>query len=456
MLLDKLSSNINTDDLAIPLGLTPSAALSSVSASTSAPPTSTSTSTQPSSSVQLSSRNRTSGAGGASPRRTLIQHVCCDVYVWTGKRASTLVRTLAVAKGWQLRYALTPITPSSASANTIVPSAANATGGEVSPRSPQLMNCQVILDRIFYGGTPLRLLNDALRGHSRRPSLDTHWTLPPFIARCLIVTSSLDQDPIPFGRSGPIASIGVTDDEKVDASSPDPSPRLFKPPPLLTGDLSGMVSPAISHLNLQLPFGSPSAQRSPAGGPSSPVRRRPLGIIPPSPVGSPGASPRSPSENGHPNFRRARSRGSRPETDRAAKLAYFAKHCTKLTDYLYVGSKVVAQDLAMLKSNGITHVVNCVGDLCENYFEPELTYMRLFLMDNAQEDIMCVAYDVFHFIDQARQHGGVVYVHCQQGVSRSCVMCIGYIMYLENKVNSHSFIHHFDLIMNEHGYDIGI
>src|SRR6185437_13847951 len=62
-----------------------------------------------------------------------------------------------------------------------------------------------------------------------------------------------------------------------------------------------------------------------------------------------------------------------------------------------------------------------------------LTYMKLFLMDSPNEDVTCVMYDVFAYLDSVRRAGKKVFVHCQQGVSRSTIMCIAYLMFHNNK-----------------------
>jgi predicted protein tyrosine phosphatase len=115
-----------------------------------------------------------------------------------------------------------------------------------------------------------------------------------------------------------------------------------------------------------------------------------------------------------------------------AKLAYFKSQCTEILDFLYVGGKQIAQDKNLLRSYGITHIVNCAGDVCENYHEGDFTYMRLFLLDSASEDILSVMYDVYEFIDTCRRQGGKALIHCQQGVSRSTMLVIGYLMLHSN------------------------
>lgn len=130
----------------------------------------------------------------------------------------------------------------------------------------------------------------------------------------------------------------------------------------------------------------------------------------------------------HPSQRSRR--GMVDEDGRRRKIRFFATDCTQITDFLFVGGIKVATDAELLREKGITHVVNCAGDSCENVFEGQLTYLRLYLEDKPNEDITCVAYDVFDFIEAVRERGGKTLVHCHQGVSRSTTLCIAYLMLL--------------------------
>ena len=84
-----------------------------------------------------------------------------------------------------------------------------------------------------------------------------------------------------------------------------------------------------------------------------------------------------------------------------AKMKFFGKHCSKITDNVFLGGSLVANDKAKLLKYGITHVVNCAADVCPNYFENELDefgkpsfkYKKLFLLDANHEDITCVFYE---------------------------------------------------------------
>jgi hypothetical protein len=81
---------------------------------------------------------------------------------------------------------------------------------------------------------------------------------------------------------------------------------------------------------------------------------------------------------------------------------------------LFLGSDAVARNLKLLKSSGVTHVVNCAAHICSNYFEDEFTYRTMWLTDTPGEDMMTVLYDSLDFIDDAITSGGRVFVHCSQ------------------------------------------
>ena len=115
---------------------------------------------------------------------------------------------------------------------------------------------------------------------------------------------------------------------------------------------------------------------------------------------------------------------------RREKFAHFEKHCTEIVPGVYVSGEGVAKNRATLDEHGITHVINCVGFVIPNYFEPDLVYKTMWLQDTPDEDISPVLYDCFDFIEEATvERGGRVLVHCSQGVSRSCSVVISYLMW---------------------------
>ncbi|CAA6654880.1 unnamed protein product [Spirodela intermedia] len=111
------------------------------------------------------------------------------------------------------------------------------------------------------------------------------------------------------------------------------------------------------------------------------------------------------------------------------RIARFDKECSKVADHIYVGGDAVARDREILRQNGITHILNCVGSSCSEYFKPDLVYKTLWLTDSPSEDITSILYDVFDYFEEVREQGGRVFVHCFQGVSRSISLVIAYVMW---------------------------
>ncbi|CAI9785126.1 unnamed protein product [Fraxinus pennsylvanica] len=123
------------------------------------------------------------------------------------------------------------------------------------------------------------------------------------------------------------------------------------------------------------------------------------------------------------------------------KLAFFNKECSRILDHIYLGSDAIAKSREILQQNGITHVLNCVGFVCPEYFKNELVYKTLWLRDSPSEDITSILYDVFDYFEDVREQGGRVLVHCCQGVSRSTSLVIAYLMWKEGQSFEDAFQH---------------
>ncbi|CAM8962043.1 hypothetical protein QQ045_003658 [Rhodiola kirilowii] len=115
------------------------------------------------------------------------------------------------------------------------------------------------------------------------------------------------------------------------------------------------------------------------------------------------------------------------------KIAFFDKKCSKVAEHIYLGGDAVAKDRHILNQNGITHILNCVGFVCPEYFKADFAYRTLWLQDSPSEDITSILYDVFDYFEDVREHGGKVFVHCCQGVSRSTSLVIAYLMWREGQ-----------------------
>ncbi|KAF8390522.1 hypothetical protein HHK36_025049 [Tetracentron sinense] len=136
-----------------------------------------------------------------------------------------------------------------------------------------------------------------------------------------------------------------------------------------------------------------------------------------------------------PNFN-SNSNSERPPREfqlKKDKLAFFDKECSRIAEHMYLGSDAVAKNREILRRNGITHVLNCVGFVCPEYFKSDLVYKTLWLQDSPSEDITSILYDVFDYFEDVREKGGRVFVHCCQGVSRSTSLVIAYLMWRDGQ-----------------------
>jgi len=127
------------------------------------------------------------------------------------------------------------------------------------------------------------------------------------------------------------------------------------------------------------------------------------------------------------------TRGQRYEPSEAKiksdKLDQCSKECSRIVSDLYLAGETVASDKEILKRTGITHILNCAGTYCPEYFPQDFVYKTLHLYDGKNEDISCFFLKVLDFITNAFQENGSVLVHCQQGVSRSSAFVIMYLMW---------------------------
>merc|ERR1712232_123131 len=103
----------------------------------------------------------------------------------------------------------------------------------------------------------------------------------------------------------------------------------------------------------------------------------------------------------------------------------------KLTDYLFLGSKVAAQDNANLKAIGVTHILNVADDV-ECFHEESFTYLHCKVADGGcDKGIVDWFGKATEFVSETRRLGGRVLIHCNMGVNRSATVAMAVLMHLE-------------------------
>ncbi|XP_014294562.2 dual specificity protein phosphatase 19 [Halyomorpha halys] len=98
---------------------------------------------------------------------------------------------------------------------------------------------------------------------------------------------------------------------------------------------------------------------------------------------------------------------------------------TEVIQGLLMGSQDVAHSEALLKNYSINCVIS-LGIEVPNF--DGIKYLFIEVLDLPEFRITDVFKQCFSFIDIEREHGSVIYVHCNAGISRSASLVIGYVM----------------------------
>jgi protein-tyrosine phosphatase len=115
-----------------------------------------------------------------------------------------------------------------------------------------------------------------------------------------------------------------------------------------------------------------------------------------------------------------------------------------ITAGVLLGSKLVAEDLGALKKAKVTHVLNTASEI-PNYHEGNaeagVVYLQLSLNDDEDDDITAEFEKCSAWIADAVAGGGIVFVHCQAGISRSASIVMAYLMAKESMSLKEAFLH---------------
>lgn len=92
---------------------------------------------------------------------------------------------------------------------------------------------------------------------------------------------------------------------------------------------------------------------------------------------------------------------------------------------LYMGSQDVAQDKDLLRKHKITHIISVGVQVSQC---SEVIYSFIEALDLPEFDMRPVFQQSAQLINDIRDSGGSVFVHCNAGVSRSAAIVIAYLM----------------------------
>ncbi|GMT18367.1 hypothetical protein PFISCL1PPCAC_9664, partial [Pristionchus fissidentatus] len=106
------------------------------------------------------------------------------------------------------------------------------------------------------------------------------------------------------------------------------------------------------------------------------------------------------------------SKRRQKKVDRARRLGFVVDlkpdlQCAHIAPGLYLGSQDVAADLQLLRSNGISHIVNAAtGIRC--FFEKNFKYHLIKILDDPSQDIKSSLMPALDFMRHAIESGGSV------------------------------------------------
>jgi hypothetical protein len=107
---------------------------------------------------------------------------------------------------------------------------------------------------------------------------------------------------------------------------------------------------------------------------------------------------------------------------------------------IFVGNKIAAENLTLLKQLKVTRVINCTFDNLSvpNFYEKHFKYYNFAIRNwnkyitSANSKILEFIYPVFRFINYAIENGENVLIHCYLGAHRAGTLATASLMYYEN------------------------
>lgn len=61
---------------------------------------------------------------------------------------------------------------------------------------------------------------------------------------------------------------------------------------------------------------------------------------------------------------------------------------SQILDFLFLSSRIPTADKLLLKTCGVTHILNCAGSVCTNHFPDDFAYKTYFISDSSGEGIL--------------------------------------------------------------------
>ena len=106
-----------------------------------------------------------------------------------------------------------------------------------------------------------------------------------------------------------------------------------------------------------------------------------------------------------------------------------------ISNFMYLSNYKIAKNNKILLDLGITHIINLSQDNCININEKEFHYLSFNLKDNIFENIECIFFTCYEFIENCKKNNGKILIHCFKGISRSVAIIMSYLI-IDKKITS--------------------
>ena len=103
----------------------------------------------------------------------------------------------------------------------------------------------------------------------------------------------------------------------------------------------------------------------------------------------------------------------------------------KVNDLLYIGNRAASEDLRLLKSEGISRILQLLDFYIPKEYEDSIEVHYIRMEDSENENLERILPEALRYIHIAISQGKKILVHCNAGVSRSGSVVIAYIMATE-------------------------
>ena len=100
-----------------------------------------------------------------------------------------------------------------------------------------------------------------------------------------------------------------------------------------------------------------------------------------------------------------------------------------LPGFLWLGDGEDASNIKSLQHHGINHVLNCAGGDINVAYPMDFKVHKFRANDHWQYNLMQHLEGAIAFIDDCKQNGGRVLVHCMAGMNRSATITVAYLLH---------------------------